>query len=46
MVDAIREAGGEHVKITVYPDASHDSWTETYGNDEVAKWLLSQKRGE
>ena len=46
MVDAIRAAGGTRVELTVYPEANHDSWTETYANDDVAKWLLSQKRGE
>jgi len=46
MVDAIRAAGGARVELTVYPEAKHDSWTETYANDDVAKWLLSQKRGE
>ena len=46
MVDAIRAAGGTRVKLTLYPEANHDSWTETYANDEVAEWLLSQKRGE
>ena len=46
MVDAIRAAGGTRVELTVYPEAKHDSWTETYANDDVAKWLLSQKRGE
>jgi predicted peptidase len=33
MVDALKEAGG-NVKFTVYPDANHDSWTETYNNPE------------
>ncbi len=46
MVDAIRAAGGTRVKLTLYPEANHDSWTETYANDEVAEWLLSHKRGE
>jgi predicted peptidase len=46
MVDAIRAAGGSDVELTVYPEAKHDSWTETYANDDVAEWLLSQKRGE
>jgi predicted peptidase len=46
MVDAIRAAGGTRVELTIYPEANHDSWTETYANDEVAKWLLSQKRGK
>jgi len=46
MVDAIRAAGGTKVELTVYPEANHDSWTETYANDDVAEWLLRQKRGE
>jgi predicted peptidase len=44
MVEAIREAGGTKVKLTDYPEAGHDSWTKTYGNPEIYKWLLSQER--
>ncbi len=39
MVDAVNEAGG-HAKLTVYPDAGHDSWTPTYNNPELYTWLL------
>lgn len=46
MVDAIRDAGGTNVKLTVYPEAGHDSWTETYNNAEIYKWLLSHQRGK
>jgi len=42
MVDALKKAGG-NVKFTMYPEAGHDSWTETYNNSEVYKWLLEQK---
>ena len=31
-------------KLTVYPEAGHDSWTETYNNPEFHDWLLAQKR--
>ncbi len=31
MVKALKEAGG-NVKFTVYPEATHDSWTRTYNN--------------
>jgi predicted peptidase len=34
----------EHVKLTVYPEALHDSWTQTYDNPEVWKWLFEQRR--
>ena len=29
MVDAVKRAGGD-AKLTIYPDAEHDSWTEAY----------------
>jgi predicted peptidase len=45
MVKALKEEGAD-VKFTVYPDAGHDSWTETYNNPELYEWLLSHKRGE
>jgi predicted peptidase len=32
------------VRFTVYPEAGHDSWTESYANDELYEWLLAQKR--
>jgi predicted peptidase len=31
-------------KITIYPEAKHDSWTETYNNPELYKWFLQQKK--
>ena len=43
MVAAVNEAGGS-AKLTVYPDAGHDSWTETYENPELYEWLLSHER--
>ena len=43
MVDAIKKHGGEP-KLTIYPEAGHDSWTETYNNPEFYEWLLAQKR--
>lgn len=43
MVDAMKEEGGEP-KLTVYPEAKHDSWTETYNNPQFYEWLLAQKR--
>ncbi|HEY2253193.1 MAG TPA: alpha/beta hydrolase-fold protein [Planctomycetaceae bacterium] len=43
MVVALKKAGGKP-KLTVYPEASHDSWTETYDNPELYSWLLAQKR--
>ncbi len=43
MVKALERCGGK-VKFTVYPEAGHDAWTETYENPELYEWLLAQKR--
>jgi predicted peptidase len=43
MVNSLKAAGGD-AKLTVYPEAAHDSWTETYNNPELYAWLLSHKR--
>ncbi len=31
-------------KITIYPNAGHDSWTETYNNPALYEWFLQQKK--
>lgn len=43
MVEALKKSRG-NVKFTVYPEAGHDSWTETYANPKLYEWLLRQKR--
>ncbi|MES2790255.1 MAG: dienelactone hydrolase family protein [Planctomycetota bacterium] len=43
MVRALEKLGGTP-KYTLYPEAGHDAWTETYNNPELYKWLLEQKR--
>ncbi len=43
MVDALERRKG-NVKFTIYPDAGHDAWTETYDNPEFFEWMLKQKR--
>jgi predicted peptidase len=45
MVEALKKAGND-VKFTRYPEANHDSWTETYNNPELYSWLLQHKRRE
>ncbi len=44
MVDALKKVGAQDVKLTVYPEAGHDSWTETYNNPELYDWLLKHER--
>jgi predicted peptidase len=43
MINAVTNFGGE-ARLTVYPKAKHDSWTETYNNDELYEWMLTHKR--
>lgn len=45
MVEALKEIGG-NVKYTVYPEAGHDSWTETYDNPKLYEWFLKHKRSK
>lgn len=43
MVKALKECDGK-VKLTIYPEATHDSWTETYNNPELYKWFLKHRK--
>lgn len=45
MVEALRKCGAQP-KLTVYPEAQHDSWTETYNNPELYRWFLQHRRGK
>ena len=42
MVKAIKARGGD-AKLTVYPDAGHDSWTATYNNQDLYDWFLTHR---
>ncbi len=43
MVEALKKIGG-NIKFTVYPEAGHDSWTETYDNPELYRWFLEHRK--
>lgn len=43
MVRALKKYNPD-VKLTIYPDANHDSWTQTYDNDSLYAWMLQQKK--
>ncbi|MFB0552840.1 MAG: prolyl oligopeptidase family serine peptidase [Phycisphaerae bacterium] len=45
MVKALRSRGG-NVKFTIYPDAGHDSWTETYNNKKLYDWFLEHRKSQ
>ncbi|NCO40294.1 MAG: hypothetical protein AUJ96_29865 [Armatimonadetes bacterium CG2_30_66_41] len=44
MVEALKSFGGD-VRLTVYPEAGHDSWTAAYDNPDLYAWFLSHRRG-
>ena len=43
IVDTLKTMGG-NVKLTIYEGVGHDSWTQTYRNNEIYEWLLQHKR--
>lgn len=42
MIEAYRRLGNQP-RLTVYPDADHDSWTRTYDDPAFYDWLLQQQ---
>ncbi len=32
------------VQLTIYPEAGHDSWTETYNNEKLYEWFLTHSK--
>lgn len=42
IVESINNMGGS-AKLTVYPEAEHDSWTQTYENPELYEWFLQHR---
>lgn len=43
LVNTLYDCGG-NPRFTVYPDAGHDSWTQTYRNPHLYEWLFAQRR--
>jgi predicted peptidase len=44
MIDLLKNAGVTDVQLTVYPEANHDSWTVTFANPDLYRWLLRHER--
>ncbi|MBP9222216.1 MAG: prolyl oligopeptidase family serine peptidase, partial [Verrucomicrobiales bacterium] len=42
LIIELQEKGNQKTKLTVYPEAGHNSWTEAYQNPELYEWLLNQ----
>jgi len=44
LVDYLKAHGVPDVKLTIYPEAQHDCWTQTYANPELFRWFLEHTR--
>ncbi len=43
MITALEQAGGQP-KATFYPEVNHDSWTRTYDDPELIRWMFGQRQ--
>jgi predicted peptidase len=44
MIALLKNFGVEDARLTIYPEATHDSWSETYGKAELYDWFLKHRR--
>jgi predicted peptidase len=44
MIEAFKSSGNEQAKLTIFPDAGHDSWTQAYSNPDLYDWILKHQR--
>lgn len=44
MIEALKYANCNEVLLTIYPEAGHDAWTETYNNPILYNWLLKHHK--
>ena len=43
MVEKINKAGG-NAQVTIYSGFGHNCWDDTYNDEKVVKWMLSQRK--
>jgi predicted peptidase len=43
MVEAVKACGG-NTRLTIYPNAGHNAWTQTYYNKELYQWFLKHAK--
>jgi predicted peptidase len=41
LVNELKRLGSKKVKLTVYKNAGHDSWTRAYANPKLYEWMLA-----
>ncbi|ABQ06536.1 prolyl oligopeptidase family serine peptidase [Flavobacterium johnsoniae] len=40
----LKKCNAKDVKLTIFDDANHDSWTKVYDNQEIYDWMFQQKK--
>ncbi|HDP77814.1 MAG TPA: phospholipase [Mesotoga infera] len=43
LIRTLKDAGGNPM-LKIYPEAGHDSWTETYSDPELYEWFMSKRK--
>ena len=43
LIESVRAAGGEP-KLTIFPDANHNSWDAAYRTQKLNEWFLKQQK--
>ncbi|WP_317173649.1 hypothetical protein [Flavobacterium sp. ANB] len=38
----LKKCNASDVKLTIFDDAGHDSWTRVYDNPDIYEWMLKQ----
>ena len=44
MVGIMEKLGDKNMKLTIYPEAQHDCWTQTYDQPDIFDWFLQHSR--
>lgn len=41
LISTLEQCGSKKIKYTIYPDATHNSWSKTYSNPDLYTWFLT-----
>lgn len=44
LIDTLKAIGNQNARLTVYPEAGHNSWTQAYDDPKLYEWFLSHVR--
>lgn len=44
LADHLEEIGAKNIKLTIYPEAKHNSWENAFADPQLLPWLFSKKK--